>query len=119
MTSPTPDTIRDAILKALDDGQAEGIATIPVQKQTPMADYIIIASGNSGRQLSALANRIGQALKEIGAPILRIEGAQQGDWVLVDARDVIVHLFRPEVRDFYRLENVWTAETKKKTESKE
>ena len=108
MTSPTPENIRDAILKALDDGQAEGIVSIPVGRQTPLADYIVIASGKTGRQLSALADRIGHALKAIGARVLRIEGAAQGDWVLVDARDVIVHLFRPDVRNFYKLEKVWT-----------
>jgi ribosome-associated protein len=75
-----------------------------------MADYMVIASGSSSRQVAAMAEHVEFKLKQAGIELLGLEGLRQADWVLIDANDVIVHLFRPEVRDFYGLERMWTSE---------
>ena len=75
-----------------------------------MADFMVVASGNSSRQVSAMAENLHFRLKQAGADILGLEGLRQADWVLIDANDVIVHLFRPEVREFYGLEKMWASE---------
>ncbi|KJV10078.1 ribosome-associated protein IOJAP [Elstera litoralis] len=89
---------------SLDDGKAEGIVVIPLIGKTSIADYMIIASGRSNRQVAALTMNLAEKLKEAGAKGITIEGMPRADWVLVDAKDIIVHLFRPEVRSFYNLE---------------
>ncbi len=76
-----------------------------------MADYMVIASGSSSRQVAAMAEHVEFKLKQAGVPLLGLEGMRQADWVLLDANDVIVHLFRPEVREFYGLERMWTSDT--------
>lgn len=96
----------DLIEKILDDKKADDIVTIDLVGKTAIADYFIIATGQSGRQVSAMAEILREELKKYGI-FVAIEGQQQADWVLVDANDVIVHLFRPEIRSFYNLEKMW------------
>jgi ribosome-associated protein len=96
----------DLIVKTLDADKAEDITTIDLMGRTPMADFMVVASGRSNRHVSALAEHLTEALKKDGVNC-RTEGMQQGDWVLIDAVDVIVHVFRPEVRSFYNLEKMW------------
>ena len=96
------------VLGELDDNKGEDIVTIDLDGKTDIADYMVVASGRSQRHVSALADRIMRRLKEEGFGRARVEGERACDWVLIDAEDVIVHLFRPEVRDFYNLERVWS-----------
>ncbi|HHL22447.1 MAG TPA: ribosome silencing factor [Aliiroseovarius sp.] len=95
------------ILSSLDQDKAEGVVTIALKGKSEMADHMVIASGRSSRQVMALAEKLADRLKHDMGLICRIEGKDQGDWVLIDAGDVIVHIFRPEVRDFYQLEKLW------------
>ena len=99
--------ILDLILKTLDDGKAEDVVTIDLAGKTTIADYMVIATGRSARQIGALTEHLEQALS--GHIKIAIEGKAQGDWVLIDASDVIVHLFRPEIREYYNLEKMWGA----------
>lgn len=96
------------ILATLDDAKGEQIVTIPLEGKTSIADYMVIATGRSNRHVTALAEQVHQALKQAGDKHLRVEGLQQGDWVLIDQGDIIVHIFRPEVRSFYNLEKMWS-----------
>ncbi len=96
-----------AVLASLDEAKAEDIVSIDLQGKTTLADIMIIASGRSNVHVGAMADRVLKAFKEAGAPAPRIEGLPHCDWVLVDGGDVIVHLFRPEVRQFYNLEKMW------------
>lgn len=100
------EAIHASVLKALEEGQAEDIVSIPLAGKSAIADHMVIASGRSGRQVTALAQRVEAALKQQGRSA-RVEGMASADWVLIDAKDVIVHLFRPEVRQFYALEKMW------------
>lgn len=102
-----PEILRDAALKVLDERQADDIVTVDARGRSAITDYVIIATGRSGRQLAAMADYVRVAFEKNGARRVRTEGLSQGDWVLVDAGDVIVHLFRPEVRDYYGLEAIW------------
>lgn len=95
------------ILKALEDGQAEEVVSIPLAGKSAIADHMVIASGRSTRQVAALAQRIESDVKQQLKTNVRVEGLASADWVLIDAHDVIVHLFRPEVRQFYGLEKMW------------
>jgi ribosome-associated protein len=95
------------ILKCLEDGQAEEIVTIPLAGKSAIADHMVVASGRSTRQVAALAQRIEAEVKQQLHRNVKIEGLASADWVLIDAHDVIVHLFRPEVRIFYGLEKMW------------
>ena len=99
--------ILELITTSLDDDKAENILTIPLQGKSAMADYMVVASGTSSRQVAAMAEHIEFKLKQNKIAILGLEGLRQADWVLIDANDVIVHLFRPEVREFYGLERMW------------
>jgi ribosome-associated protein len=101
------DALHTLIIKALEDGQAEDIVSIPLAGKSALADHMVIATGRSTRQVAALAQRIEAAVRETFHRPVRIEGLAAADWVLIDARDVIVHLFRPEVRQFYALEKMW------------
>lgn len=105
--APT-DTLRDLIVAALDDGKAEEIVVIDLAGKSSMADYMVIASGRSSRQVGALAEQLVEKLKGEGYRSPSVEGRGQGDWVLVDAGDVVVHLFRPEIRSLYNLEKMWS-----------
>ena len=97
----------DLVTSSLDFDKAENILTIPLKGKSSMADYLVIASGSSSRQIAAMAEHIEFKLKQAGVMLLGLEGLRQADWVLLDANDVIVHLFRPEVREFYGLERMW------------
>jgi ribosome-associated protein len=97
-----------AVTKALDDNKAEEIVVVDLTRKSALADYMVIASGRSARQVAALARFAEKALHESGAKRCRIEGLPQGDWAVVDSGDVVVHIFRPEVREFYQLEKLWT-----------
>ncbi|MDO8290995.1 MAG: ribosome silencing factor [Parvibaculum sp.] len=98
------------ITKSLDDDKAEDIVAIDLAGKTPMADYMVVASGRSGRHVAAIADHVMRRLKEDGFGLARAEGMTQGDWVLIDAGDIVIHIFRPEVREFYRLEKMWSAD---------
>ena len=98
-----------ALAAMLDENKAEEIITIDLRGKTSIADMMIIASGRSGRQVSALAQKCADLLREDYGLRARTEGQSEGDWVLIDAQDIIIHLFRPEVRAFYALEKIWAA----------
>lgn len=105
--SLSPEKMRDIILDALDENKAEDIVTIELEGKSTIADYMIIASGRSSRHVVGLSNHIAEALAKAGMSKAKFDGKENGDWVLGDAGDVIVHLFRPEVRDFYNIEKIW------------
>ena len=104
-----PSGALDLILAQLEDAKAEQIVTITLDDKTAVADAMVVASGRSNRHVGAIADQLAQKLKEKGYRDLRIEGMPQCDWVLVDAGDVVVHIFRPEVRSFYNLEKLWSS----------
>ena len=106
-TACDADQILKLITTSLDDDKAENILTISLHGKSAMADYMVVASGTSSRQVAAMAEHIEFKLKQNKIAILGLEGLRQADWVLIDANDVIVHLFRPEVREFYGLERMW------------
>ena len=107
LSPPNPDQILELIISSLDSDKAANILTIPLRGKSAMADYMVIASGASVRQVGAMAEHIEFKLKQAGVSLLGLEGMRNADWVLLDANFVIVHLFRPEVRDFYGLERMW------------
>ncbi len=102
------DAILDIAVKALDDGKAEDIVVMDLQGKTSIASYMIVASGTSNRHVAALSEQVQLKLKEAGYKTVS-EGEEKADWVLIDAFDVIIHLFKPEVREFYNLEKMWAA----------
>jgi len=102
-----PEKLKLAALSVLSDRKAEAVVTFDVRGRSALADYVIIATGRSARQLAAIADYLHKAFLQKGARKIRVEGLPQGDWVLVDAGDVIVHLFRPEVRRYYNIEEIW------------
>lgn len=107
-TIPTqPGSIHALIIEQLDDDQAQDIVSIPLEGKSSIADHMVVASGRSTRQVAAMATKLATKLKQAGEPSPRIEGLPAADWVLIDAGDVVVHLFRPEVRSFYNLERMW------------
>lgn len=98
----------DVVLASLDDDKAEDVVVIDLSEKSSLADYMVIASGRSTRQVASLAEHLGERIKAFrGGEMPSMEGLSRADWVLVDGGDVIVHLFRPEVRDFYNLEKMW------------
>ena len=104
----TPEQVRDLVRQSLDDDKGTDIVTIPLAGKSTIADYMVIATGASNRQVAAMAGHIEFKLKQAGIAIMGKEGTQQADWVLLDTAEVIVHIFRPEVREFYALERMWT-----------
>ena len=115
-TSPAPRTpgeyeqveaLHDLVLRSLDDDQAIDVVSIPLHGKSNIADYMVIASGRSTRQVASMAEKLTERIKQELGRTVRIEGLPAADWVLIDAQDVIVHLFRPEVRTFYNLERMW------------
>ena len=107
---PAVTALHDLILKSLDDDQAVEVVVIPLAGKTSIADYMIVASGRSSRQVASMAGKIAERIKAELRREVRIEGLPTADWVLIDAQDVIVHLFKPEVRSFYNLEKMWAFE---------
>jgi ribosome-associated protein len=102
-----PQETLDLIQASLDDDKAQDLMVIDLEGKTSMADYLVIASGTSSRQVAAMATHLQEKLKDAGQGKVATEGTSMGDWVLLDAGDVIVHLFRPEVRAFYNIEAMW------------
>ena len=98
------------VLASLEDDKAEEIVAIDIRGKSSVADMLIVASGRSQRHVGALADHVTQKLKDAGVERVRVEGLPHCDWVLVDAGDVIVHIFRPEVRGFYNIEKIWAHE---------
>lgn len=99
------------VMQSLDDDQAVEIISIPLAGKTSIADYMVIASGKSGRQVASMAMKIAEKCKTEFGRSARVQGLPTADWVLIDAGDVIVHIFRPEVRQFYNLERMWAFDT--------
>jgi ribosome-associated protein len=103
-------TLHDLVLSQLDDDQAQEIVSIPLAGKSSIADHMVIASGRSTRQVAAMAQKLAERIKQAGLGPVRLEGLPAADWVLIDAGDVVIHLFRPEVRSFYNLERMWSFE---------
>jgi len=104
---PSSNDLLDRILTSLDDDKAEEVVSISLRGKSEIADYMVIATGRSTRQVASIAEKLSDRLKQDFGRICKLEGKAAGDWVLVDAGDVIVHVFRPEVREFYQLEKMW------------
>ena len=100
-------TLHALVLHSLDEDQAQDVVSIALEGKSSIADHMVIASGRSTRQVAAIATHLAERLKKEGHGSPRIEGLPAADWVLIDAGDVVVHLFRPEVRSFYNLERMW------------
>ena len=106
----TLEAVEALILAKLDEDKAEDVVLIDVKGKSPLADAIVVASGRSQRHVAAMADRLLRTLKENGFGNAAVEGLPHADWVLIDTGDVIVHLFRPEVRAFYNIEKIWSVE---------
>jgi ribosome-associated protein len=104
------EALHSLVLRSLDDDQAQDVVTIPLTGKSSIADHMVIASGRSTRQVASMAQKLGQRIKQELGRNVRVEGLPIADWVLIDADDVIIHLFRPEVRSFYNLERMWAFE---------
>ncbi|MBV7408265.1 ribosome silencing factor [Maritimibacter sp. DP1N21-5] len=104
---PTSQKVLERILASLEDDKAEDIVTIDLRGKSAMADHMIVCSGRSSRQVAAISEKLTDNLKQDFGIISKLEGKDQGDWVLIDTGDVIVHVFRPEVREFYQIEKMW------------
>jgi len=117
LANPTPaprasspdeiEALHTLVMQSLDDDQAVETISIPLAGKSSIADYMVIASGRSTRQVASMAQKLSERIKAETGRICRIEGLPTADWVLIDATDVIIHLFRPEVRSFYNLEKMW------------
>jgi ribosome-associated protein len=101
------EALHSLVMQSLDDDQAVEVVTIPLAGKSSIADHMVIASGRSSRQVASMANKLADRIKKEFGRLVRIEGLPVADWVLIDADDVIIHLFRPEVRTFYNLERMW------------
>lgn len=114
VTDPIPvvktEDLLKSVISSLDDNKAEDIVSINLAGKTSIADHMVIASGRSQRQVAALAEYVIKGLKALGHKDMVVQGQEQADWVLIDAGDVIVHIFRPEVRSFYNLDKMWGTE---------
>jgi len=108
--SSQSERIREAALACLDDTKAEDVVTIDLTGKSSIADSMVIASGRSQRHVGSVADYLVEAVKKAGCKSPRVEGMTHCDWVLIDAGDVVVHVFRPEVRDFYNLERLWSSD---------
>ena len=106
-TEFSPEEIRDAVLASVEDDKAEDVIEINLRGRSDVADFMVICSGRSSRQVAAIAEKLADRLKQKFGIIAKMEGKETGDWVLLDSGDVIVHIFRPEVREFYQLEKMW------------
>ena len=103
----TADDVLAQVLQSLDDDKAEDVVQISLRGRSAMADYMVICSGRSSRQVAAISEKLLTRLKDEFRLTARSEGKETGDWVLIDTGDVVVHVFRPEVREFYQLERMW------------
>jgi ribosome-associated protein len=103
----TSEALLERILSSLTEDKAEDIVTIDLHGKSTMADYMVVCSGRSSRQVAAISDKLTERLKHEFGRVSKVEGKDQGDWVLIDTGDVIVHVFRPEVREFYQLEKMW------------
>ena len=103
-------SVIDLVLKSLDDAKAEQTVSIDITGKSSLTDHMVVTSGRSNRHVSAVADQLVTALRDAGYGKPRIEGLPHADWVLVDAGDVIVHIFRPEVREFYNIEKMWAVD---------
>jgi ribosome-associated protein len=101
------DAVSRAVLTSLEDDKAEDILALDIRGKSSFADMLVVASGRSARHVGALADHLVRKLKESGVKDVHVEGVPHCDWVLVDAGDVVIHLFRPEVRSFYNIEKIW------------
>ena len=106
-TDLTPQDLLARVQASLEDDKAEDVIAIDLRGKSQMADYMVICSGRYSRQVAAISTKLAERLKTEHGIISKIEGQDQGDWVLIDAGDVIVHVFRPEVREFYQIEKMW------------
>ena len=102
-----PGSLLELVLRSLDDDQAQDVVSIPLEGKSSVADHMVIASGRSTRQVAAMAQKLAERIKHGGFGRSRLEGLPAADWVLIDAGDIVVHIFRPEVRSFYNLERMW------------
>jgi ribosome-associated protein len=109
--APTPEIkMIDIVLQSLDDAKAEQTVSIDIAGKSSLADFMVVTSGRSNRHVSAVADQVMKAMRDGGFSKPRVEGLPHADWVLVDGGDVIVHIFRPEVREFYNIEKMWQAD---------
>jgi len=100
----------DLVLNTLHDNKAEDVVTIDLKGKSSIADHMVVASGRSSPQVAGISDKLQKILKETHGVLAKPEGKETGDWVLLDASDVIIHIFRPEVREFYQLEKMWMSE---------
>ncbi|MFY7960276.1 MAG: ribosome silencing factor [Elsteraceae bacterium] len=110
MANMTSDELVTLVEESIEADKGEGVVVIPLRGLTSIADHMVIASGRSSRQVAAMAQHIASKLKESGMKRVAVEGLPRADWVLIDGGDIIIHLFRPEVRAFYNLEKMWGVE---------
>jgi len=111
------EALKDLVVEALEDIKGHEIVTMDVRSQTDIADYMVVASGGTGRQLKALINSVLVKAKAEGANVVSVEGQDSGEWVLLDLTDVIVHVMLPAVREFYDLERLWSMGPNKEVKS--
>ncbi|MGL4396299.1 MAG: ribosome silencing factor [Hyphomicrobium sp.] len=109
-TMPGSAALLADVMHWLDDAKAEEIVDIPLEGKSSLGDYMVVATGRSDRHVGAIAEQVALKLKEHGVGNVRVEGLQTCDWVLIDAGDIIIHVFRPEVRAFYNIEKMWQAD---------
>lgn len=102
-----PGSLHALVIDQLDEEQGQDVVSIPLAGKSSMADHMVIASGRSTRQVASIAQKLAERIKQAGFGPVRLEGLPAADWVVIDAGDVVVHLFRPEVRSFYNLERMW------------
>ncbi len=108
MTGDRSNALHALVMQQLDDDQAQDIVTIDLEGKSSIADHMVVASGRSTRQVASIAQKLAEKMKQDGYGPIRLEGLPAADWVVIDAGDVVVHLFRPEVRSFYNIERMWS-----------
>ncbi len=113
----SPDTLLRLVREQLDDDQAGDVVVVDLSGKSSIADYMVIASGQSTRQVGAMTDHLLELFKKNGLKGAKVEGRSRSDWVLVDAGDIVIHLFRPEVREFYKLEKLWSVDLPESVET--
>jgi ribosome-associated protein len=108
-TPPSVEDVLQTVRASLDDDKAQDVSVIPLAGKSTIADFMVVASGTSKRHVGAMADHLVRLVEKLGAPFVAVEGATHCDWVLIDTGDVLIHLFRPEIREFYALERLWGA----------